>query len=197
MTDSRSTGRTPWDFAADILRQGFIKWGLATLFFAIPAVVHILAEPGSEISLFLGLVKYQKAKLVISPVQPARPGVATTSDYALPSAKDFADSPIPILDGTINLGVPHVAQDGAYFISGANIGQVALAARSPDGESISPKKVGSRVLIGQRDTVLELEYKGNYFAIQTENQTGDEGSFIFSVKRVTSPTLQLKKTADY
>ncbi len=198
MSDTQPHGRTGWDFASEIIKwRILIIFLVGFIFIVVPSVVHVLAEPGTEVSLFFGLVKYQKTKKASQVAESAKAVPPSIKGYFLPTVKDFSSDPTPILDGTINLGSSTNAEDGAYFISGANIDVVAFAARTPRGDALVPKVVGGKVLFKQTDTIVELEYKGNFFVVATEMQTGDEATFVMTVSKLEMPTLKLKKFAEY
>lgn len=198
MTDPQPHGRTAWDFATEVIKSRAMIALVVTVGLLVPVVVHVLAEPGTEISLFGGLVKYQKAKGATQSPEPIKAVPPSTKGYLLPYAKDFSSDPTPILDGTINLGAVANSKDGAYFMSGANIDVVAFAVRTSRGDALVPKVVGRKVLVGPTtDTFLELEYKGNFFVVETKMQRGDESTFVMSVKKLDVPTLKLRKLAEY
>lgn len=197
MTDSQPHGRTGWDFATEAIKSRTTIALVVVVGLLVPGFVHVLAEPGTEIFLVGGLVKYQKAKGATEAPEPVRTVPPSTKDYLLPSTKDLRSDPTPILDGTINLGALVDSKDGAYFMSGANIDLVAFAIRTPRGDALAPKVVGRKVHVELTDTFLELEYKGNFFVVETEMQRGDEGTFVMTVKKLEAPTLKLKKFAEY
>lgn len=187
------TGRTRWDFAAEAIKSPVVLVVSLILFLLVPLMVHLNAEPGTEVSLFMGLIKYQKAKPIL-PQSPTLTKVepADTQGYYLPSTVDFKDEPIPILDRTINVGRAGSNSNAAYFIGGANVEQARIAARTWTGETIKPRFSDGKAYFTATDTVTQVEYKGNFFELITESQKGDEGTFVFSVKAIAAPSLQLK-----
>ena len=65
----------------------------------IPIVVHVIAEPGSEVVLYGGLIKYNKAKQ-----SSDRSAYVDVSHYYIPERATLTTQrPIPILDRTINV----------------------------------------------------------------------------------------------
>lgn len=196
MQENTSHGRTAWDVLIVALQSKLLLL-LAIIFLAVlPLWIWFQAEPGSEVSLYGGFYKSQKSK---KPVEaPAvSTGVPSTKGYALPKAKDLQDTAMPILDGTLNIARAPGGQFGSYYLSGANIDIITFAIRTPTGDSSPPIIVKDRVHVIPKDALVEMEYKGNFFHVETEDQKGDEGTFVFSVSQVPGPTMKLKNIKQY
>ncbi len=198
MTDPQLYGRTAWDFATEAIKSKTMISLVIILGLLVPWIVHLQAEPGTEVSLFAGLIKYQKAKAVAPIVaEPVKLTPPNTKDYVLPQAKDFQADPTPILDGTINLGMPSNPKDGSFYISGANVDIASFAIRTQQGDALKPRVFGNKAVVLPTDTLIELEYKGNFFLIETLFQRGDEGTFVMTVKKLEAPTMKLKRLTEY
>lgn len=191
MTESKQYGRTFWDFATEVTKSRTTIALLVVAIVGIVGLVYLVATTG-EISISGNEFHYQGRRPA-----PAKTAPPNTKGYLLPVAKDFSSDAAPILDGTINLGTPRDTKDGAYFMSGANIDIVAFAVRTPRGDALVPRIVGNKVFVKPTDTVLELEYKGNVFVVETESQRGDEGTFVMTVKKTEVPTMKLKTLSEY
>lgn len=198
MPDPQPYGRTPWDFATEAIRSKIAISLVSIICMLVPLTVHFQAEPGTEITLFGGLIKYQKAKAIApaiaEPIKTVRP---TTDAYVLPKTKNFRDDPTPILDGTINLSRSSDSTEGAFYISGVNIDIASFGIRTTQGDAVKPKVVHNKAFVLPTDVYIELEYKGNFFVIETENQQGDEGTFVMTVNKLDAPTMKLKTIAQY
>jgi hypothetical protein len=197
MQENQPHGRTAWDFLIVAIKSKLMV-ALAIVFFAIfPAWVGYQAEPGSEVSLYGGFYKYQKPKTVpaIAPTQPS--SAPSTKDYVLPKYVDLQEQPTPVLDGTINIARTSDGKFGSFYMSGVNIDTINFAIRTPSGESTPPILVGNQIYVSPTDAVVELEYKGNFFRLQTENQKGDEGTFVFSITPTQGATMKLKNMKQY
>jgi len=186
MADKPETGRTLWDFASEALKSRAAILIAAVLFlFAviIPILVHVIAEPGSEVVLYGGLVKYNKAKQ-----SDDRSAHVDVSHYYIPERATLTTrQPIPILDRTINVALvnPLVVRVG-----GANIDIIKIAARTNAGDPITLRATdGYFELVSMGEAYLELEYKGNFFYIALA-PAGDDRPF--SVGRLSAPTMVLK-----
>ena len=135
MTKETRIGRTAWDFAAEALGSWTAIALVCFVCLVIPLFVHLQAEPGSEVSLFYGLIKYQKAKPIPPPPQePKKPSPRELDELSLPEERTLEDSGerVPILDRALNVTTSYPD----FHLGGYNIELVKLAARSPRGESL-------------------------------------------------------------
>lgn len=198
MTDPQPYGRTAWDFAADAIKSKAMVFFVVAFLLVIALVVHMWAEQGTEVSLLGDIIKYQKAKSA-TPSVPLRAPATPPSivGYVLPKSVDLGSIPKPILDGTLSVAAPSTSLQWPLCLSGANLDIVSFAMRTPQGERVEPKAKGDKVLIPAKDVHIELEYKGNFFVIETEQQTGDEATFVMTVSKVDVPTMVLKRVGQY
>lgn len=196
MQENTPHGRTAWDVLIVAIQSKLLL--LLAIFFlvAIPLWLWFQAEPGSEVSLYGGFYKSQKSKKPVeAPVVSS--GIPSTKGYVLPSVAGLQENAIPIFDGTINIARTQDGKFGSYYLSGANIDIINFAIRTSTGDSSPPVIVKDRVHVIPKDALVEVEYKGNFFQVKTEDQKGDEGSFVFSVSQVPGPTMKLKNIKQY
>lgn len=193
--DSNRVGRTAYDFISDL----FDRKTLLLLFTcivlvtaALVAYVRFDAQDGTEINLLWGLIKYQTAKRpgTLSP-QTAPP--ADVRDYALPKKAQLSHSAlIPILDRAVYV---RLMPDNTVSVSGSNVELIKLAIRSESGEALSLTPTpGAFYMECPSICVIELSYKGNYFAGSIEQDY--RGERFLSLWQIGVPTLILRPLAD-
>ena len=193
-------GRTPWDFATEAIRSPTAILLVVTVFLVVPLAVHHFAEPGSEINLFLGLIKYKKATAPPEKVeakQEPKTEIAKElipANYILPEkVEQTTDTTVPILDGTINITVWGILQkEQGLILGGANFPLVRAAARTLNGNLLPVSAESGRGLIvsGEREGILQIEYSTNLFEIIVRS-TG-LNSYALTVKPIEKATLELK-----
>ena len=198
-------GRTPWDFATEVIRSPAALLLVAAVFILIPLTIHFLAEPNSEINLF-GILKYTKPAIVSELPNPA-PTPDTTepvpSFYILPSRASFRPANIlPILDGTINIATGFDLQKNRskYIIGGANLAKTRIAARDFNGNSLNLEfvraapQIAPHVFVADRinGCVFEIEYLQWIFQA-TVSDVGSDAEL--TVTAIPKPTLDLKSFA--
>ena len=189
-------GRTYSDALVELLSTWKLAVGLIIIVIAGLIVVHIVAEPGTEVSYLWGLFNYHKAKPLPTIERKENiPLKVEITGYQMPEKQELAGAEkYPILDGT--LAIQYVYPD--IILSGVNLTKLKIAARTSSGDKQRITRVGISELHTQPNSRIELEYKGNYFGIDTKSVTGDEGSYTsFSLLRLVTPTMDLKEISAY
>jgi hypothetical protein len=185
---------------------------------AIWALAHNVAEPGAEVSVFWGAVKYPKGKFSQTPKSHApTPKSRRMLVYVELSVDKKSDlygwgtsdigSPTPIFDGTVAVG----GNSNSIYIRGLNVEKVEIGARNSYAISVEPRK--RRTLSeGQSQTqeilvpkcevgcVVELRYKDQLLRIELEvDRIVDEQKKRFTyyalIEPITQPTLELQSYA--
>jgi hypothetical protein len=191
-------GRTAWDFAAEAIRSRAAILMVTAIFIVMPIAIHFLAEPGSEVNLFLGLIKYKKA---MPPPEPAKPQPKekavepVPSSYILPEKMEIGvDAVVPILDGTINV-VVFDNPSGPDFVrvGGANVHKIRAAGRTLNGNAVQlVANMPSRTFDAPTDQcVVEIDYLQQIFAVSVQKIQFSR-RYQISVRPVQKPTLELK-----
>jgi hypothetical protein len=199
MATDKDFGRTAFDLLSELLRS----WKLFLVVLAIAAtvigIVHLTAKPGTEVSLFWGLAKYQKAD---TPIPTPLPQVIhkELSNYILPKEENLRGyvsysqqgfKIFPILDGAVNF----YCDDHQVILGGAEISKISVAGKSDRGDKIKAHvdpKTGNVVIdLNSSVAIIELEYKGNLFEIKI--YTTDEIAGRFWVTRIAQGSLTLSE----
>jgi hypothetical protein len=210
MEPTQKSGRTGGDTIIEVLSNAkYILLAAAALLIASAMlliaffVVMNDAEPGSTIKIFG--IEYQRAK---QKTEVARGPASHPNTYILPAGeivKRDQQIALPILDGSLALQ-PYLMYgsdstgNSLKFLRGAsiigpNISKIRIASRSLDGRKASlirPNKDDQQADFSL-NTYVELEYRGKYFSIITEDVQNE--SMKITVKSIPEPTLELISVA--
>lgn len=208
MDGAKQTGRTIWDvlywLASSGARTAITLLALAVVLLALVgglvAFVHSVSEPGTDISLFGGLIQYKKARILEKPAPPPppQPPSADTSAYLFPRDTQLREkTPIVVLDRTLS-----VTNTGYGYarLAGANMRNIRVAARGANGSSLRPQLDSEQLTLDVRidaEPVFEVEYKGNYFTLDVKGGGEERGGYYLTVSKVTAPSMDLKRVEEY
>jgi hypothetical protein len=172
---SDQVGKTLGDIAGQILCSRALLAGLVASGLAIFTAVHLAAKPGTEVSLFCGLAKYQKSESAIV-VAPQAPAPAETTGYVLPQKArthdygSYARPSQPVTYAILDQSVNFSCDDKVVILGGAQVKRLSVAARTKEGDPLTTTThpISGAIWINLRSMVshVELLYKANYFAIQ-------------------------------
>lgn len=206
--ENKSTGRTAGDTIVEILGNWKLtSIAFATLLLAFLAVIND-AEPGTMVEVFG--IKYQRAKpKAISPSPPPDPSTGYLL-YSKHNLKIEQRDALPILDGSLaieprvyyspNFGdtKPQRPSLTGGSVLGPNLSKIRIAARSHDGRpaNLTRPADGTERVDFDRNSYIEIEYKGGFFSIQTEATSegllaSDTEQLVVTVRRIDVATLEL------
>lgn len=203
MEQPKASGRTIGDAVIEVLSNWkLIVIVLGSIFIAFLSLFIIIiydSEPGSTITVF-GL-KYERTKLRSKAAPPEN---APLNDYIMPTNAIIAvdqQKAVPILDGSLSIE-PYLnrvyhsdgktgASLGGASIGGPNISKIKIASRSLDGRKalLSRPANGEQQACFGKGSYIEIEYRGRYFSIRTDEAIGD--SMKITVRTIHEPTLEL------
>lgn len=180
------SGRTGWDFASVVVNSWPMLISSVALFVAIPVVVHLLAEPGTEISLFGGFVKYSKSKVLPPEVHPPH--------YLLPKREALlVNRPVPILDGTIHVRLMRDGMKEILRIGGANVMVLSVGGVDKWGNPITftANNELKSIIVGGVASRIEIKYQGLFFLVNIE-QIDFTQSYVISVSQIAKTSGPLE-----
>lgn len=206
MDETKQTGRTFWDLAHWLASSsartviGILALSLLLLVVlgTIIASVHFAAQPETDISLFYGLVQYKKAQVLDRPSPSLLlPQSADTNAYVLPQGIIFEEGrPVVLFDRTLNItktGYGHTR------LAGANIHNIRVAIRGADGSILRPQVDHQQLTVEvqtDKEPFFELEYKGNYFAIEVKS-AGELPGYYLTALKLKTPSMDLKRVNEF
>lgn len=197
MSDKRTSGRTPWDALIEVLSSWRLFALISVTLLIVVLFIHFSAEPGTQVQIF-GVISYQKAK---APITPPPPDIGkSVSGYLLPKDAKLSTKPVPILDGTLALK-SEIEFYGNGQLIGVNIGKVKIGARNLDGTAARIYQIDKSAVIFWWEIRMELEYRGNYFAITVRESTDRDDGLVLrvllaSVDQIPVPSLDLVNVVD-